>query len=347
MLHVVDRTTGGVPVAVRAYIANSPAGFEHHILSPLGGDGLAASVWTGTDAHHHDLGQGAVRRIRAVRRAVRAVSPGVVHAHSSFGGAYARLAFLRRRVVVVHTPHCYSFNRTDTRTSVRRLYRAAEWALGWRTDVVAACSASEAQLASAMRSIRGRVLVLPNVASLAAPPTEPSTPIDRPLRVGMLGRVSRQKDPEEFLRIVGRLRAAGVDVDPMWIGDSETGSSKALSSGGVSMTGWITGQDLVDALSSLDVYIHSAAWEGFPIAVLDAHQLGLPILVRPITAFGRLDPRQTTSADGLTALADAVSSEPEFTAWRAGNRATWSEYLRSNTPAEQQRALSLAWSRTR
>jgi glycosyltransferase involved in cell wall biosynthesis len=36
----------------------------------------------------------------------------------------------------------------------------------------------------------------------------------------------------------------------------------------------------MDLLSSCDVYLHSALWEGFPISILEASAAGLPVVAR-------------------------------------------------------------------
>lgn len=342
VLHVVDRTTGGVPVATRTYIENSPAGIEHHVLSPHSSALGPAPVWDGVEVRHHDLGHGLVKRLRRVRMMSREIKPHVVHAHSSFAGVYARMAADRHRSRLVYTPHCYSFTRTDTGVAVRGAYWAIEWALGWRTDLVAACSPGEAALASRMRSVRSRVDVIPNVASVDPTPERRPTAADRRIKIGMLGRVSPQKDPRAYVEIVKRMRAAGLDVQPTWIGEPETAASLELKAAGVPVTGWLRGAELIEALANLDVYVHSAAWEGFPVAVLDAYSIGLPVIVRPIPAFGTLDAIQTTT-DGMDALIAATESTAAFTTWRTQNRAAWAKYLSQNTRENQRAALTHVW----
>lgn len=340
VLHIVDRVTGGVPVAVRTYISNSSDRFEHHVLSPYGENGEPAPVWSGLGAEQHDLGHGSLSRMRAVRALTRSMRPDTVHMHSSFAGAYGRIASAGR-ARLVYTPHCYSFVRTDISKSQRSLYRALEWALGWRTHLVAACGPGEASIALGMRSNRGRVRVVPNVASVSNPgrPIRADSRLTAPIRVGMLGRLSPQKDPREFVRIVRRLRSDGVDVQPLWIGDGEWQRDE-LDDAEITVTGWLEGEALATQLESLDVYIHSAAWEGFPIAVLDAHASGLPILVRQIPAFAGVDTAQTTGL-GLDVL--AASTEEGFEGWRDRNRSLWARCLSENTPAAQSAALTNVW----
>ncbi|WP_448719867.1 glycosyltransferase [Microbacterium natoriense] len=342
VLHVVDRVSGGVPIAVATYIKNSPTNVENHVLSPFDAHGKPAAVWHSVDAHHHDLGSGLAARLRAVRRTSRSLRPAVVHSHSSFGGVYGRVSASRRQSMLVYTPHCFSFARTDLALLPRLVYRAVEWALGWRTDLVAACSPGEANLASSLSSIGHRVDVIPNVASVGAIRSWKRASANRPLRIGMLGRVSIQKDPHYFNDLVERLRQLDIAVEPVWIGDGPTAEVDKLRAAQIHVTGWLSGDDLRDQLCGLDVYVHSAAWEGFPLAVLDAHAVGLPILVRPIPAFGRLTKIQATD-EGLADLATALTDDASFERWRTANRVAWTDSLSMNSATEQRNALSRIW----
>jgi len=342
VLHVVDRTEGGVPVAAATYIRNSPSSVEHHVLAPFT-NGHPPEVWVDVPATLHDLGSGVTSRIMKVARTAHRVQATVVHAHSSFAGAYARVAPIGRHARLVYTPHCFSFTRTDGGATSRLLYRGIESLLASRTDLLAACSPGEMAIAQGFRLLRGRASLIPNVASIdSADPLQDMTSIKQQVRVGMLGRVSPQKDPRKFLGILDAMRSRGIGVDAYWIGDGDEQRAD-LGAANVQVTGWLAADDVLLTLRSLDVYIHSAAWEGFPIAVLDAHAAGLPILVRPIPAFGKLPEELTTNNVGLDALSDALSSPTAFSTWRRANREAWNDLLERNSPAHQRAALAEAW----
>lgn len=338
VLHIVDRVSGGVPVAARTYIRHGADDVEHVVLTPSEG---ADAPWGAVAVL--DLPDGHGRRVRAVRDAVRRVGPDVVHAHSSFSGVYARLALGRRgrrgRPRVVYSPHCFAFERTDVARPVARAYRMIESALGRRTDVLAACGPGELRIAEGFASLRGRAALVPNVATVperAVRPWQGGT-----LRVAMSGRVSTQKGPEAFVALIHQLRGAGVDTAPVWIGSGDADTTRTLEGAGVEVTGWLDHESTADALAAADVYVHTAAWEGFPLAVLDAHACALPILVRPIAAFAGLPPSLTT--DVLPAMIDASVSPERFALWAEANRAGWRGYLEGNTVEHQRAALARVW----
>lgn len=337
VLHLVDRVTGGVPVAVRTYIGNSPGGVAHTIASPFA-DEAPAHVWAGLDADVAHVAwdvRTPAHAIGAIRRLARSVDADVVHAHSSFPGTYARLALRPGSTRLVYTPHCFAFERRDIGGAARAAYRGVEAALAARTDVLAACGPGEARAAHALRGRPRSVLTVPNVASL--PPTTATRPReDGPLRVGMMGRWSPQKDPGYFSALVERLARAIGPVDATWIGGPADSASAAVRA-----TGWLGATDVASELSSLDLYVHTAAWEGFPIALLDAHASGLPILARRIAALPDL-PGHITTDEGVDGLIAALAGG-SFETWRARNVSAWSAHLSGNTPEAQRDALARAW----
>jgi glycosyltransferase involved in cell wall biosynthesis len=95
----------------------------------------------------------------------------------------------------------------------------------------------------------------------------------------------------------------------------------ALADQGVEVTGWMSHDAASARLAQCDLYLHFAAWEGFPMTVIEAAAMGRPILLRAISAFDGFDmPAHAmvqTPADAARRLAQWVQ-EP---ATRAGSYA--------------------------
>src|SRR5690349_4228868 len=112
VLHVVESYGAGTVSAMVQYVRATPE-LEHHLVRRLrDDDDHADDGELAAFASVHEMAAGLAPAIRSVRGAVKAVRPDVVHGHSSFGGAFARLAG-GRRPLVVHTPHCYATERQD------------------------------------------------------------------------------------------------------------------------------------------------------------------------------------------------------------------------------------------
>ncbi|WGX94731.1 glycosyltransferase [Nocardioides sp. L-11A] len=339
VLHVIESYGSGSLTAAVQYVHSTPD-LEHHLLRriradyvPFGEETLFATV--------AELPGSGLRSIGTVRRTVRRLSPDVVHAHSSFAGLYARLALRAGRSArVVYTPHCFVFERTDIPRPLRGLYRLVEWALAVNTTVIAGCSAAEARAARAWRTCR-RVVHVPNVATVGMATTRPRDS-GRPLVVA-LGRISAQKGVDFFLSAWRELRQRGGDVGALWIGGGDAAGVARLEASGVEVTGWVSRDRVLDLLASARLYLHTAAWEGFPMSVLEAHRSGLPILVRDIPAFHHVPATVRAGDPGeLASLAEQILLDPSCAAADA-NRSVWEDALSAHSPALQRARLLEAY----
>jgi glycosyltransferase involved in cell wall biosynthesis len=337
VLHLHFRWGAGSAAAVSDYIRATPA-FEHHLVYAVAPgcqlddqvQELAASV--------RELPSGLSRQVVAVRQAVAAVEPDVVHAHSSLAGACARSALGRGWPArVVYTPHCYAFERTDVGPVARSAFWLAEAALSLRGGQVAACAPYEAELA---RSLPGhqQVVYVPNIA---APDAVASAGVVRrreggPMVVTAVGRLAPQKAPEMFADAARMRRHAGDPGRWVWVGGGEADLERRLRSAGVEVTGWLPRRQALEELAAGDVYVHTAAWDGAPITVLEAAAAGVPILARRTAAMVALgvEPLFDT-AEELADLVGRLGDGPVAdVAERSGRR-----LREAHTPAAQREAL--------
>jgi hypothetical protein len=107
ILHVCESFGGGLGEAIRSYVHKTPE-FAHHLLYAMrAGAFVTEADLTGFEGVRR-LPRGHLARVVAVRRAVRELSASVVHAHSSYAGAYVRLAVragsAHHVVYTVHSP---------------------------------------------------------------------------------------------------------------------------------------------------------------------------------------------------------------------------------------------------
>lgn len=303
VLHVVDRLTGGVPIAVRDYIRNSPDGYTHVLLSPFVSN-EPAPVWGSIEVTHVDLGRSPFGRLTTILQTIRALSPSVIHAHSSFPGTLTRL-IVGVRVPIIYSPHCFKFDDPSIPSALRAAFRLVEVILAYRTSAFGVLSAHEADLARSLRS-GVDIVRLPNVASV--PPRSANVaPSGR--RVGMIGRVAPQKSPEFMVAIADELRARGSDVEFVWIGGGSANAEQLLRDAGVRVTGWLDETDLLAEIDALDLYVHTARYEGFPLSLLDVAARGVPIVARRIPALEEVGLRTfDTVAQGAECIIQGCAS---------------------------------------
>lgn len=284
VLHVVEAFGGGVAAAVRDHVRNTPE-YEHHLLCHMRQE--ASTLEAGWDRVFDSvthLSRDHLSNLTRTRRLIRSLRPDVIHSQSNYGGAYARLAAgPSADVKQVHTPHGWPFERQDKGLPVRVAYWAIEALLALNTDVVAGVSRAETRAAQ-WGPVRPRTVYLPNITPVPLAPV-PTKPRGEQLIVAVAGRVAAQKDPEFFIACMRVLKDEGHDIHPLWIGGGDVELTRKLVDAGVEVTGWIEHSAVIAHMRRADVFLHSAQFDGFPITIIEAATLGLPVIVRRIPAF--------------------------------------------------------------
>jgi glycosyltransferase involved in cell wall biosynthesis len=300
VLHVTECYAGGVSRAIDTVVALAPE-FEHHLLW----EGDEEPVDDGSFASLRRLPRSFVSRIVETRRAIDALEPDIVHAHSSWAGVYARV--LPQRAPIIYEPHCYKFDDPAISTLTRSFYRTSERVLLPRTAAVVVLSPHEERLTREMSS-SVRTFYLPNAPSVQ--PDHDRAAARDVDEVVMIGRISAQKDPSYFIDIARSVRSERPDTVFTWIGDGDSEARAQLEAAGVGVTGWLDGAGVREILSRGVVYVHSARYEGFPLSVLDAAAFGLAIVVRDIPAFDGTPLLRATSAQELGRIVADLLSDP-------------------------------------
>jgi glycosyltransferase involved in cell wall biosynthesis len=342
ILHVVEALGSGIATALEDYIRSTP-GHAHTVLGyrrpgAQTGDGLERMA-----TRLLLLPEGRLAQIRTVRQWVRELRPDVIHAHSTYAGLYVRGFVRAPAATLIYTPHAYPFERRDIPAALRGAYWLIEALLSLRGGCVAAVGPREAELA---KRLPGKQVVvhLPNVVR-SVRPAPPASVQDRSaegkLRLAMLGRISPQKGPEFFRRAVELSRASALPLRWIWIGGGAAADERALREAGAEVTGWVSRSEALGWLTTADVYVHTAAWEGLPVSLLEAAALGLPIVARRIPALESLGlPLLCDSPEALVAALPPLLDERRREALRAYS---W-PLAERHQPAAQRKALELAYS---
>lgn len=191
---------------------------------------------------------------------------------------------------------------------------------------------------------RTPVVVVPNalmddhpaVPGSWSPPQDGAAPV-----VGVVSRVTPQRDPAFFAETSRRIRRHIPDARFVWIGDGDGKDASlvdVLTDAGVEVTGWLSGEELRRQVAGLSLIVHTARWDGFPMAVLEARRIGVPLLVRDIPALrecpatARFDSPDDAAAKAVTILRER--SDPSH----------WAGLDESHTPERQHAALTEAYS---
>lgn len=341
ILHVVDAWGGGVVTALSQFI-KSTSEHEHFLATRLQVAEHAPDGELDQFRGVEQLPQGLASASRAVNRFASSIGADVIHAHSSLAGGIVRLGNRNRRSRrLIYTPHCFAFERRDISPLVRGGLYLAELALSLNTEVIAACSHREQDLAAGMWS-RGGTVYIPNSVERATTETDALeiprfVGLDEEVTVAMLGRISSQKDPGFYANVIDRLRAVAPRVNAQWIGGGNADLSVPMEAVGVTVSGWLPAREARKALKHVDIYVHTAAWEGFPMAILEAQAAGLLVVARDIPALSGTCPDWLgAEPDDVVERITSLLASPSA---QALNRAEWSVALRENTPEVQRTRL--------
>lgn len=309
VLHVLEAVAAGVARHVVDVVCHTP-GFRHEVAMPSQRKGQTTDAYVtaalreaGAEVHFVEMRRIAVHprnafAVRQLRRLVADHSPAIVHGHSSFGGALARVATWRTPVVRVYTPHALNVARSAI---------AIERVLGRRTDCLIAVSESERQQVAELGLVPpDRIAVIPNGIDMTTVPGEavdlraqldlpPGAPV-----VGCVARLVPQKAPDDFARVCSLVAHVRPDVHFVLIGTGpmEAAVDRLVAQGGGERN-WHRITTMPDAwrvMGQFDVFVLPSRYEGLPYAPLEAMRAGTAVVLTDVAG------NREVAAGGAAAL---------------------------------------------
>lgn len=330
VLHVTQATGGGVPQAIVDHIRNSPEQM-HSILWPAANDALLGTSDVATIA----LPEGTLRQWRATRKTVRMLKPDAVIAHSTWAGLYTRFPS-NLRMHVLYQPHAYVMEDDARPAFLRAGYHAVEKILAPHTTATLTLTRHEAATAIALGSPRVRIVPNTSHAHRSRSAASNISPA-----ISTCGRICPQKDPRLFAAVATIVTRDMPEVKFIWIGDGDQAERRLLEDAGVMVTGWLPQEQTWSIIQTSEIYLHTARYEGFPLAVLDAAALGVAIVVRSIPAFERAGFLEGATARELAAQVVRILDDPQ--AMRSAEMAS-ERFAEQHTDRAQQLALDEIYS---
>jgi len=213
-----------------------------------------------------------LKSVIQLTKELKKINPDVIHLHSSKAGVLGRVAyfFLFKKKKLYYSPHGYSFLRTDASKSIRKLY----WLIEKYTQtlfggVTIACGDTEFEIAKKI----GNSKLVRNGVDIDTIRQSFSENKNDKLTIGILGRITYQKNPDLFNKIALHFP----DYNFVWIGDGEL--NYLLTAPNIRITGWFfDSESTLKELNIIDIYLQTSLWEGLPIAVLEAMVLEKPVI---------------------------------------------------------------------
>jgi glycosyltransferase involved in cell wall biosynthesis len=245
------------------------------------------------------------RAAREIEALIAQLKPDIVHAHSSFAGAAARIAARRARVPCVYTVHGFGFKR-EARSPAREAAWIAERLLARSTAAMICVSEHEATLARRLPVRPGAVTVirngLPDVAFRSDPAREVAT-------IAMVARLAPPKRPDLLLDAL-HLEAAPPLVEIIGDGPLRQALQEQASNLGltrVQFSGNV--RDVPRQLAKHTIFALLSDHEGLPISILEAMRAGMAIVASRLPGIEELLKHEESAllvANDPHAVADAL-----------------------------------------
>ena len=226
-----------------------------------------------------------------IYRFLRSEKPDVVHTHTSKAGTLGRAAaILTGTPVICHTFHGSVFDGYFSPV-ITRLFLMIERLLARLTDRVITVSDSLRKQLSEVYRIAPREKI--EVVRLGFDLAEFSKVAQsgrrwsegeklEPSVIGWVGRFTEIKDPLLFVELASALKAAGLSVKFIMVGDGplrhaaeETISKRGLSRDFV-LTGWQ--RSMPQIYSGIDLIVSTSVNEGTPVTIIEAMATGCPFV---------------------------------------------------------------------
>jgi glycosyltransferase involved in cell wall biosynthesis/CDP-glycerol glycerophosphotransferase (TagB/SpsB family) len=245
----------------------------------------------------HDL-----RAALALRRAVKAAAPDIVHLHSSKAGLLGRIACIGLKTRMVYTPHAYFY--LGKRGLVRQVFLMAEKLLD-RFARSATLGTSPSEHVRAITDVGcppQRVSHVLNAVEVDVLQLHRIDAVQVRKDVLMVARVSDQKNLPMFLQVVRQLHGTtdavfhliGVGHYP----DDMRRLEAMMVEAGVTpdmlrIADWMSREDLLRLMAKAAVVVLTSAYESFGYVLAEANCLGVPVVgtdvdgIRDVIEHGR------------------------------------------------------------
>lgn len=321
VLEVLGPSTGGIRRHVAALARALPGlGWQVTIAAPSGVMVGLATSGLATETVEVAVAESAVAMIRrplATWSALRdlrrlAANVDVVHAHGLKAATMVAVARVGRPFVV--TVHNIVLDEVVGRRSA--LLRRVERTVIARADWVICGSAEIEQRLGGVVAPQRLCTVTPAVDD-PVPQRDRRTVRDEWLvrdgsaLVVAVARLHPQKQLDVLIRAFGQALAGGVDGRLVIIGDGPERAELQDLIDGLDLGSHITlagaRANPADEMSAADLVVLSSAWEGVPLAIAEALQLGRPVVM---TAVGTIGAQMALDGAGGTAV--AVGDEAAF-----------------------------------
>jgi glycosyltransferase involved in cell wall biosynthesis len=280
--HVLDLHRGLIRHGRRATLILSPKRMDDRYRDEIYALDKEQVVFVEMERAPHPSDITAYLGVRSALKKMRRCR--ILHAHSTKAGLLGTLLY-PETTAMLYTPHCYRATDPSLAPLIRRTLRSVEMAYSRPYDRIIAVSSSEREYVLDCGVDPNRVTCISNGIEYAGK----ASGADRTHRMrssntitmGFVGRLAHQKNPLLFIDTLALLVQRGYDVKAIIVGDGDLKQemmSQAEHLNVASRIDWKGEISAREALSDMDVMVHTSYYEALPYTLLEACSALLPIV---------------------------------------------------------------------
>ena len=231
-----------------------------------------------------------------VRKLLKQIKPDILYLHSSKAGAYGRIAMLfNRKTKILYNAHGWYFN-ADMSSKKKKIIALIEKILAVRTDKIINISKSEYDSAIKYKiAPKRKMCIIENGIDFKKfegcnkyrEETRKKYNIkDDETVIGVVGRLSKQKDPMTTIKAFNEIYNKNKNVKLMYVGSGNLAEEvlKYAKENNlqhlVTITGWVDNAEKY--IPAFDIAILPSRWEGFGLALIEYMACNKPIVASNI-----------------------------------------------------------------
>lgn len=238
-----------------------------------------------------------IRAIKKVRQLIKDINPDIIYCHSSKAGGIGRLAAIGLNIPIIYNPHGWAFSIVGSRLK-STIYLALEKLLAHFTTQIVAISNYEKLIAIQHHIVKlNKIQTIfngidfKNIQAQLTNFTVTKEQLKIPSNayiIGMVGRISRQKAPDIFVKMASEIKK---EIPEAWFiivgdGDQRKDIENMIKDKGLincfTITGWTTYPLSYANLFNQAVLL--SRWEGFGLALTEHMALRKPIVATNVNA---------------------------------------------------------------
>jgi glycosyltransferase involved in cell wall biosynthesis len=290
----VTQSLGGVKTYLEHLFTHyDPDNFEHVIIAPENSS-FQKFCKKNSVIYHPLKFQRSINLFKDISILFKVISilkkeaPALVHAHSAKGGYIGRLAAKFVPAKVIYSPHAFSY--LSFKGLKRTVFYMLEYIAGRFTSKLLAVSHSEASRAVNELGYKpNEVKVILN--SIPINDDLPFRNYTNCINIGMIGRLTYQKNPLLFLEVAVLLLRKYPHLKFSILGAGVTDHLSAEIAEYIKMNGlegkvnilkWGNNNTSKRFLDDMDIFVLTSVFEGLPFSLVEAMASGVPCVVSKV-----------------------------------------------------------------